>query len=108
MELSYILREFFIIIMNIKGNEELIEQQTRLITAKAEMQELKNAEKKRELIPIAEMNKQINEMIQNVKAKILAWPSKLAPQVINKSAREAEAIIKAQAYEILKELADGK
>lgn len=94
--------------MNIKGNDELLEQQTRLIKAKAEMQELKNAEKRGELIPVKQMQKEMSEMIQNVKAKLLAWPSKLAPQVVSHTAREAEAIIKASVYEVLKELAAGK
>lgn len=78
----------------------------RLVTAQAELEELKVQEKKEELIPLEKMQYILTTMLGKARAKILALPSRLAPQIANqKEPKRVEKILQGACHEVLNELA---
>lgn len=86
--------------------DELTRTKIRVNIANAEKNELKNAVTKGELIPRDVVNTKWAEDVSNVKAKLLALPSKLAPRLAGLSAREVNEILTEGIYEALNELAE--
>ena len=76
----------------------------RLDAARADLAELELAEKTRELIPVQEMADGINVMVSNMKARLVAIPSKTAPLISPDAPARTEKIIREQIYEALDEL----
>ncbi len=86
--------------------DELTRTKIRVNNANAEKNELKNAQTKGELIPREVVNAKWAEDVSNVKAKLLAIPSKLAPRLAGLEAREVSSILTEAIYEALNELAE--
>ena len=88
---------------------------TRLAKARADHEEekaliaeMERRKREGELIEASEVERSFTEAAARVKAKLLAVPGKVAPQLIGVAdIGEADAIIKAAIYEALKELKHG-
>ena len=89
------------------GTGDIAEEKTRLTKAQADKAELEVSELEAELIPAIKVQETWIEYISNVRAKLLALPSRVAHQVIivDKYA-DAESIIKEYVHEALEELVD--
>ena len=89
------------------GTGDIADQKTRLTKAQADKAELEVSELEAELIPAIKVQETWIEYISNVRAKLLALPSRVAHQVIivDKYA-DAESIIKEYVHEALEELVD--
>ena len=87
---------------------DIKEARLRRELAIAELKELDLAERKGELVNKKKAEKQIGSMILNAKAKLLALPGKLAPQLAGlHNAGIVESLIRAEIYAVLNELASG-
>lgn len=89
-----------------KKNTDLEEARTRLANAQAEKYELRNAQTKKEIIPVKEVNARYAKIVMNIKTKLLALPVKLTPKVYRQEPAETERILTESIYEVLKEFAD--
>ncbi len=89
-----------------QGSKGLTAAKIRQTSADAELKEIAIAEQKGELVPIEVVIKVYGENITNIRAKILAMPTKLAPELVGKDLAAIQAKIKHEVYDILKELAD--
>ena len=76
----------------------------RLDAARADLAELELAEKKHELIPAQEVADGFSVMVSNMKARLVAIPSKTAPLISPEAPARTEKIIREQIYEALDEL----
>ena len=76
----------------------------RLDAARADLAELDLAERKGELIPAQEVADEIMVMVSNMKARLVAIPSKTAPLISPEAPARTEKIIREQIYEALEEL----
>lgn len=96
-----------------KSNDDDDDHYVRLAKARADHEEEKAAiarmdrlEREASLVDAAEVEQHFTEIAARVKAKLLAIPVKLAPQVVAiTDIGEADAMIKAAIYEALRELA---
>ena len=89
------------------GSGDIAEEKTRLTKAQADKAELEVSELEAELIPASLVQLTWTDYIANVRAKLLALPSRVAHLVITTDKYvEAEQIIKEQVYESLQELAE--
>ena len=89
------------------GSGDIAEEKTRLTKAQADKAELEVSELEAELIPASLVQSTWTDYIANVRAKLLALPSRVAHLVITTDKYvEAEQIIKEQVYESLQELAE--
>ena len=87
------------------GTGDIAEEKTRLTRAQATKAELEVSELEGELIPATLVQSTWTDYIANVRAKLLALPSRVAHLVITVDKyAEAELIIKEQVYESLEEL----
>jgi phage terminase Nu1 subunit (DNA packaging protein) len=85
-----------------KDNEEL-----RLLSAKADLQELDLASKRRELVAIADVEKQMTDLVVTTKARILTVPARVAPELIGEQSRVmVQAKIEKSLKEALSHLAE--
>lgn len=91
-----------------KGITELEEARTRLANAQAEKYELKNMQLKRETVTIAEVNKSYAKIVENIKQKLLALPTKLALRLENKHAKVCKVVLEEAINDALKEIAEYK
>ena len=89
-----------------QGSKGLTAAKIRQASADAELKEIAFAEQKGELVPIEVVVKVYAENISNVRTKLLAMPTKIAPELVGKDLASIQAKIKHEIYEILKELAD--
>lgn len=87
-------------------SESLNAAKTRLTRAQAEKAELELAEEKDELHRATAVMSVWAENVINAKTKLLAIPSKMAPQLVGLSAAEVEAALKKEISEVLHELAE--
>ena len=86
---------------------ELTRTKIRVNNANAEKNELKNAQTRGELITMEAVNAKWAEDVSNVKAKLLAIPSKLTPILAQASnPHEVNKILTDAIYEALNELAE--
>lgn len=79
---------------------------TRLANAKAEMAELELYERRGEVVKIADVSKLWADSVANVKAKLLAIPSKMARSLVGHEEIVIEKRLKEAIYDVLKELAE--
>ena len=89
-------------------NEDLIAAKVRDTTAAAKLKEMKLAILKEEYVKLEDVNKRWNEQAGRVKAKLLALPARLSPQLagLNTTA-EVSAVLAGAVNEALSELAGG-
>lgn len=98
-----------------RGTDEDGEQTTRtreelrLLSAKADREELDLAERRRDLVAIADVEKQMMDLVVSTKARILAVPARVAPELVNEQSRVmAQAKIEKALKEALSHLAEKK
>jgi phage terminase Nu1 subunit (DNA packaging protein) len=65
-----------------KENEEL-----RLLSARADRQELELASERQELVSIADVEKQMTDLVITTKARILTVPARVAPELLGEQSR---------------------
>lgn len=86
--------------------EGLTAARTRLTSAQAEMAELELSEVKGELHRASAIVHVWGETISNAKAKILAIPTKVSPELVGKNVTQIQDRLKEEIYEVLNELAE--
>ena len=85
----------------------LDEAKLRKETANAELAEIELAEKRAQVVPIDHVAKQFGKVLATVKARMLAIPTKAAPEAhIAKSEEEARALIEDFIRDAMTELVD--
>ena len=87
-------------------SEGLRAAQTRLVTAQAELKEAELAEQRGELHRASIVQKIWSERNINIRAKLLAIPMKISPELVGKDLLEIQAKLKDAVNEALEELAD--
>ena len=87
-------------------SEGLRAAQTRLVTAQAELKEAELAEQRGELHRASIVQKIWSERNINIRAKLLAIPMKISPELVGKDLLEIQAKLKEAVNEALEELAD--
>ena len=85
--------------------EGLTAARTRLVTAQAELAEAELAEKRGELHRASAVVKVWTDNVMNAKTRLLAVPTKIAPELIGQDVQTTQAKLKAAIYEALRELA---
>ena len=85
--------------------EGLTAARTRLVTAQAELAEAELAEKRGELHRASAVVKVWTDNVMNAKTRLLAIPTKIAPELIGQDVQTTQAKLKAAIYEALRELA---
>ncbi len=88
-------------------NEDLIAAKVRDTTAAAKLKEMKLAVLKKEYVKLEEVNKRWTDQAGRIKAKLLALPARLTPQLFEKSKLDINIIISGIVNEVLNELAEG-
>ena len=85
-----------------RGKEEM-----RLLSARADLNELDLASKRRELVSIADVEKQMTDLVITTKARILAVPARVAPDLLGEQSRVMlQAKIEKSLKEALSHLAE--
>ncbi len=88
-----------------QGHKPDCDARQRLANAKAEMIEIELAKRKNEVLEIAKVRDEIDQMISACRAKLLAIPTKLAHQLAPASTPDAmEKIVRTAIYQALTEL----
>ena len=87
------------------GGDGIRAAKLRRELAIAEIKELDLAERKGELINAAKAAKDWADNVLNVRAKLLAMPGRLAPVLADVDEADAEQIVKAEVYDVLRDLA---
>ncbi len=104
---DYILGEVLDGYYNSKIDDSgLIEAQTRLINANAEIKELKLAEMKGQTFRASDVSRAWTDNVINAKTRILAIPAKISQELEGKEAPVISQILKREIYEALNELAE--
>jgi phage terminase Nu1 subunit (DNA packaging protein) len=89
------------------GELNLTEERARLAREQADAKEMENAIARGELVHIEDVAKQFERGLERARTKLLAIPSKVAPEVhACATAKEVQAIIERNIVEALSELAD--
>lgn len=89
------------------GEAGLADQRSRLAAEQADKAAMENAARRRELLPVEEVNEAVTSAFARVRARLLAIPSKAAPRVhALGTAAEAQAVLTELVHEALEELAD--
>jgi phage terminase Nu1 subunit (DNA packaging protein) len=88
------------------GSEGLEAARTRLATAQAERVELELAEQRGEVHRASAVMRVWADNVINTKTRLLALPSKLAPELQGKTLQEIQARLKEEINEALNELAE--
>ena len=91
--------------MNQILNEEYVQAKTRLATLQADKIAFALAVKRKEYVSVEEVAARSADEITRVKTKLLALPSRLAPQLVHQEAGEIFAALTAGIKEALSELA---
>ena len=90
-----------------RSDVDLAEARRRKAVADAELVELDLAERRGELLPVADSEAALIALASGVQRRLLAVPSKVAPLAhAAQSTQEAEALIRDAIYEALQDLAD--
>ena len=87
-------------------SEGLKVAQTRLVTAQAELKESELAEQRGELHRASAIAKVWTDSVVNTRTKLLAIPTKIAPELIGQDLQTVQQKLKTAIYEALRELAD--
>jgi phage terminase Nu1 subunit (DNA packaging protein) len=83
-------------------------ERTRKLSADADLAELRLAERRGELVPVAEVEAEMSRLCQAVRARILGARGRWAPRVIGLAGmREATQALDALALDLLKALESG-
>ena len=81
----------------------------RLLAAKADLQELDLAAKRRDLVSIADVEKQMTDLVITTKARILSVPARVAGDLVGENSRVmAQAKVEKALKEALSHLANNK
>jgi len=72
----------------------------RMLSAKADLQELDLASKRGELVSIADVEKQMTDLVITTKARILTVPARVAPELLGEGSR---VMVQAKIEKALKE-----
>ena len=83
---------------------ELDQERARLASAQADRTEIIVQQMKRELIPVDEIEFALNKIFASLRARCLALPSKIAPQLVGLNPQEIEFTLKESIHELLTEL----
>lgn len=84
------------------------EAKLRKLAAEAELAELELAKERGQVIPIAVHGDRLARILERVRARLIAMPGTLAPQLVGlETAREAQARVEVVIGEVLTELARG-
>lgn len=87
------------------GNLDLGEERARLAKEQADAKEMENAVERGELVYIEDVAKQIEDQFARVRGKLLAVPSKVAPEAqAAAEVREVQQLIEMAIVEALNEL----
>lgn len=79
----------------------------RLLAAKADIQELDLAAKRRELVSVADVEKQMTDLVITTKARILSVPARVAAELVGEQSRVmAQAKVEKALKEALSHLAE--
>ncbi len=78
-----------------RHNEEM-----RLLSARADLQEMDLATKRRELVAIADVEKQMTDLVITTKARILTVPARVAPELLGE---ESRVMVQAKIEKAIKE-----
>jgi phage terminase Nu1 subunit (DNA packaging protein) len=62
-------------------------EELRMLSAKADLQEIELASKRRELVAIADVEKQMTDLVITTKARILTVPARVAPEILGEQSR---------------------
>lgn len=90
-----------------KSNDEMYLHKTRSANAKATIAEMKARQMAGALIPASDIGRAWAEMVGHMRAKLLALPNKLAPQLVGVSTlNEIQTALKKQICEALQELSE--
>ena len=85
----------------------LRKHELRLAAAKADTQELDLAVQRRELVAIADVEKQMTDLVITTKARILSVPARVAPELLGEMSRVmAQAKVEKALKEALSHLAE--
>lgn len=87
-------------------SEGLKAAQTRLVTAQAELKENELAEQRGELHRASAIAKVWTDNVINARTKLLAIPTKIAPELIGQDLQTTQQKLKSAIYEALEELAE--
>lgn len=87
---------------------DLNTEKTRLTRAQAEKTEIETAKLKGELVALAETERAWCALVGAFRAKMITLPPRAATAVMNKTEKEAEAILTKMVYESLAELSNWK
>ena len=87
-------------------SEGLKAAQTRLVTAQAELKEAELAEQRGELHRASAIAKVWTDNVLNARTRLLAIPTKIAPELIGQDLQTVQQKLKTAIYEALKELAE--
>jgi phage terminase Nu1 subunit (DNA packaging protein) len=84
------------------------EERVRRLRADSEMKELNLAERRKKLVSISDVERAITELVLTTKARLLAVPARVAPEIVNESSRlMIEAKIEKAIHEALVQLSKG-
>ena len=82
-------------------------EELRLLSARADLQEIDLASKRRELVSIADVEKQMTDLVITTKARILTVPARVAPELLGEQSRVmVQAKIEKSLKEALSHLAE--
>lgn len=85
-------------------NEALRAEKLRLTAAQREAQELKNAQMRAELVPVAQVRQEWTALATDLRAGLMAIPARVSARA--GLSREAAALLEAELREALEELTD--
>jgi phage terminase Nu1 subunit (DNA packaging protein) len=82
-------------------------EELRMISAKADLQEIELAGKRRELVAIGDVEKQMTDLVITTKARIMTVPARVAPELLGEQSRVmVQAKIEKAIKEALSHLAE--
>jgi len=85
----------------------LTDERVRSVRADAEMKEIELAEKRGELVPIRQVMKVFVDLVHMTKARVMATPPRIAPEIMGETSRVMiQAIVEKQLKAALNHLAD--
>lgn len=87
-------------------SEALTAARTRLATAQAELAEMQSAEEQGKLLQSDDVAKAWTAQVGNARTRLLAIPTKVAPELVGQDLPTITDKLKAAVYEALMELAD--
>ena len=83
----------------------LDKEQTRLIKAKADNEEMTAAERRGELVPIARYEEDLARVVGTVRMQFLNLPDRIAPRLLGLTRNEAKGLLRASVKDVLAGLA---